>query len=1415
MKRTRILAALLCLMLVVTTIPMIVMAEEETFDTIGDVAEKYAGITDYNSYAYWSMTEKIPSGTPGFTYTPHNATIDPDKGTYIDSSDTSKVFRYYSGVDYWSPLETNKRFVYFKAQVAENEKMEIYLEDTEGARKHGSFTITATEFGEINFGGLYYAREGGAGTEMLEYLIVNDYPNIVKLFAKGEITGDKWVLAANAHTWSGNNENRGLYFTGTGYVKDVTLYEKTETYESLDEIVGADLYSIPNYELNEETTVATGERYTGPIGPSITEGMVPAFRAKLDDADSSMRVIIRKPGVTTADTTCYEFTVTPDSITSNAPLTHLNGSFQAGTDYVDYALFATTTECKVYARSDNQFDGKWVHIVTDTSAYSTDTSYHAAPVIWATTGSFTVNNLKIYQPVEILDTIEEVVGFEPVAMKRFDLTQKMSSSVDGFMYTPYNATVSEEDGTLIGSTAGTDSIFRYYNGDSNWSPLEQGKRFVYFKAKTFESSELQVRLQFSNGKFGTIRISKDAFDKFYFGDGWNQSETITGVGDGWVEYLLVSTAESNVTLYAKSPDLTQDKWVKLYFVGPATGTDSNGNGLYLTGKGYVKEAVLYEKLETYESLDAIAGEELRERTDYEISTETTIATGERFTGPIGPAVTEGTIPVFRAKLDDETSSMRVSIRRPGETSGNYVSYEFTVSSDAITSNAALYVLNEGFKAGTGYVDYALFATTTECKVYAKSDTQFDGKWVHVLTDKTAQSSDNSFYASPAIWAMTGSFTVNNLKVYQNIPPVETYATISDILGYDVRAARNYDLTTSNYGVAASPAALEQGVGVNMNNGGYWRVGGDGKSALGEGKAIYFRARAEEGKNTYFHLHIPDETKTEATYSFMLNENGIGTTDNVTHNAHCYEAAGSHVSFKPGTEFAEYLAVDKEDGTGLHIYARQDGLYDDKWIQTSRIVGYFPNLSGLSEFYMTTNGTLSAVKMYEKAEFYATVDEVVGESVIATKTFTDFMRYTPSSTYSPLTNGAVTFNATACEDGKAFRVYIHDPNTEKNAYAFKITKDGIFKVTDNAPQNIVMSENFVPGTEAHDYLVIENESKNGVLVYVKNTEGKWAPVFEITGHTLDTPYSDTYGLYIFGEAESKAVLNSAAIYTTNTDVVPEDVTKPAGTTNLYFEDDFSGKREYRKTMLYASVDAGNLVVSPTEESSGYGVYEALRTSIPVGGYAELKVMGNSKTGIILSDGASVLTLGSDGITTDETDVLVGDGSSYWTWRILRNADGTYNGYCCMENGTVWYKAFENVEATVQEGNTRIGLIQYGVGEIAKIDYLKVFAPLTATEELTLIDGMGNNPMLITDGTANPDYSTMTALVKQGEEEKILLIAEYSEQGLLSKLTTQNVPVGNGVTSLIYDATADSVKVFLWDGFPGITNLTDATSIYYEK
>ncbi len=1262
---------------------------------------------------------------------------------------------------------------------------------------------------------------------------------------------------------------------------------------------------------------------------------------------------------------------------------------------MDYALFATQTECKVYARTENQFGGEWIHILTDMNLYSSDTSYGATPVLWATTGSFTVNNLKIYQPrdMEQFDTIEDVVGFASVATKRFDLAQQFTDKT-GFADIPSGATVNVESGTLIDAGI-TNGIFRYSNGAELWSSLETGKRFAYFKAKVFEDQALEIFVQNVDGldRRGSFKISATEFKEHGF---FNDTEYARpgGAGTDWVEYLLVSTSANNVKLYAKGTALSNDKWVLACAASGWAGTNEKSNGLYFSGKGYVKEVVLYGQAETYDSLDEINGEPLVNMPEHEINTETTTATGERFTGSVGPSIKEGMVSVFRAKLDDESSSMRVAIRKPGETSANTTSFEFTVAADGFTSNAALLYNNEGFKAGTDYVEYALFATKTECKVYARAENQFEGKWVHVLTDITASSTDSSYYASPVIWATTGTFTVNNLKIYQKEQPVETYDSIDQILGFVAGASKDYDLTTSNYGYAYGSAALESGVGVNMNNGGYWRFGGNGSSSLGAGKAIYFRAKAESGKNTYIYLHIPDSSKTEAVYAFMLNENGVGTSDHNSHKTYCYEASNSHVDFAPGTEFAEYLAVDNEDGTGLHIYARQDGLYDGKWIQTSRMVGYFPSLSATSEFYMTSNGSLSAVRVYEKnsysdiddilgfsaeisqeydltvenygrasggavledgvgvtmngglwrvggnstsslgvgkavyfrakaesgkntyiylhipdsskteaayafmlnengigttdhntqknycheaanshvdfvpgtefaeylavdnedgsglhiyarqdglyngewirtsriignypylsatSEFYmttngtlgavkmyeqpkslSTIDEVVGSAVMPVQTFTDFMRYTPNATYSPLKDGVFVFRAKACEDGTAIHVYAHDPSTEKNAYAFKITKNGLEKVS--SQQAVVLNKGFVPGTEICEYLVTENQATDGVVVYVKNAE-EWEPIFKIIGHTTSTPYSDTFGLYIFKDENSKAQLNSATIYTTNNNIVSEDATKPESATNLYFEDDFSGNRNYKITGSGYMVEDGAVLVN----LSGYYALEGV--SIPIGGYAEFKLSGNHTTTMIIGD------------STSKMEFSVGDdGNTYRIWRIVRNADGTYNGFWRAEDESAWHMVFENETPTaIEDGKTKIEIYQPGDGT-AKLDELKVYVPdtflaeLMDGEELSLVDGVGNNTMDLTEELVSATYKTMTAMVRQGSAKKMLLIAEYSDQGILSKLTTKEVPAGDKVSSIMHDVTENDVVVFLWDGVEGIRCLKDEVRITYAK
>ncbi len=1018
MKKQRMLAVLLCMMLVVTTLPMLAMAApatDATFDTMKEVLTGYEVSVDYTPSAYWSMTEQIPQGTAGFMATPHEATIDPEKGTYINGAGSNAIFRFNNGIARWSPLATKQRFVYFKAQVSDTDKLEVFVQDATGQGKRGSFTISASAFAENAFGGAYYTCGFGAGTGMNEYLIFNDYDGIIKFFVKGANTGDKWVLAVNAYTFMGSDENSGLLFTGTGYVKDVTLYGPVETFEDIDTIAGEKLYNLQAYENTTETTTATGERYSASRQLSIEEGMVPVFRAKLDSEESSMRVVLRKPGETAANTTSYEFTVTPEAITANAELSYVNESFVPGVNYVDYALFATKDECKVYAREDNQFSGKWVHILTDVTASSADSSYNATPVIWADAGSFTVNNLKIYQPMK-----------------------------------------------------------------------------------------------------------------------------------------------------------------------------------------------------SYDSLDAIAGEKLYSLQAYENTTETTTATGQRYSSSRQLSIEEGMVPVFRAKLDSADSTMRVVLRKPGETAANTTSYEFTIAQESITSNAALEYVNTDFKAGLGYVDYALFATKTECKVYAKAEGQFEGKWVHILTDTTASSTDSSYNATPVIWAATGTFTVNNLKIYQAL---EIHDSLDAIAGEKLISMPEYEKNTET--------TTEEGQ----------RYSSSRQLSIEEGMVPVFRAKLDSAESSMrVVLRKPGEAAANTTsYEFTIAQ------DSITSNAALAFVNGD---FKAGLGYVDYALFATK--TECKVYAKVEGQFEGKWVH------------------------------------------------ILTDT-------TASSTDS-------SYNATP---------------------------------------------------------VI------------------WAATGTFT-------------------------VDNLKIYTA-ADVVEAAATKPADAEYLYFEDDFSGNRDYKANSSNCTVESGVAAI----DASGY--FEVAGVSIPVGGYAEFKVSGNAATKVSLSD------------STSKAAFSVGGGDSYRIWRIVRGAEGNYSGYWHQEEDAenVWVKAFENeAPESIQDGKTKISIDASSDGA-ANLDYLKVYVPATTitelvgSEELTLVDGMGNNAMDIADDSADTAYKTMTALVKQGAEKKILLIAEYNESGALSKLTTQEVPAGEKVTSLIYDATEDSVKVFLWDGLDNITNLRDAVELTYTK
>ncbi len=433
-----------------------------------------------------------------------------------------------------------------------------------------------------------------------------------------------------------------------------------------------------------------------------------------------------------------------------------------------------------------------------------------------------------------------------------------------------------------------------------------------------------------------------------------------------------------------------------------------------------------------------------------------------------------------------------------------------------------------------------------------------------------------------------------------VAAAETYDTIGEVLGCGVKVTQDYDLTSSDQGKAASPAVHEPGVGVNMNNGGYWRIGGSGSSSLGLGKAIYFRFKAEEGKNTSLYLHIPNptnDTGSQAAYCLTLNENGVQTIDHNTYKAYCYEVVAEHVDFEPGTEFAEYLAVDREDGTGLHIYAKQGGLHGGEWVKTARIIGNYPNLSASSEFYMTTNGTLAAVTSYEGFSF-ASITEVMGKDVEPHHEFdfsadifgsnpeynvsgdvsysaTDGMTinggnwtYLPEAGYLPLDSGSrcVTFSAKPLNASDSLKVCYADPSGGDAYGTIEISASAIQAT---GCKNVLYRSDFVPGTDWVDYLL----AVSGDCVFLSTlNNGEWDLVLQTKGCTA--PESTDTGLTFTGIGCVKETTIYGGIF----EVLSADEVA-ASERAVWMEEDFSSPSEDWVMSNGAAIDtdAGTLSV----------------------------------------------------------------------------------------------------------------------------------------------------------------------------------------------------------------------------------------------
>ncbi len=732
-------------------------------------------------------------------------------------------------------------------------------------------------------------------------------------------------------------------------------------------------------------------------------------------------------------------------------------------------------------------------------------------------------------------SVAEIFGSDLRINEDFDLTSTAykSGAQGTFVYSCAGSSHGA-DGAVIDAALGGPGMWRYNMGET-WGPVSPGVRAVYFQAKVDSGKELQIYQQLDGyvddagkGRRSYFKIGATAFSNGSFSKADYVREG--GAGTGWVEYFMLSTANEAVSLYAKG--ITDDgKWVKvLQLFGFSSSDKGTGNGLYFAGYGNVKRVTFYNQLKTFENVEDVLGYDVIAGTDFNFTAsnaQTLYATSGcgcdfnavSFDTTTGMTLGE-TSPRWRIGSNNSSSlgakkaiyfRMKVSSAKASkiyihvpDTAADQDVYGVSVATTGVTSMYTPATMVNAFAPGESVAEYLAVDNQdgTGMHLYGKSANLYNNKWVEIYRATGIYgtlSSSSEFY-------ITEAGSIQQLILYRKDERI-SYDSVEAIVNSGYVPAKELNFTLPNAsslytgtGYTTAKMTFDTTNGMTPNDG-YWRyVPESYYSPVAEGRVVYWRAKVTSGNTLTTYIKMPGDT-TEQCWGLKMNESGFASS---------YAATTDTIdtSFVPGTDWVDLLAV--RSLLGIKIYASNG----DKWYQVAELskTGKVSNSCGI--YFAGQGAYVQKAAVYRLGNFN-TFESVLGYTGVPEQSFDSFMRYDLVKDYSPVENRFFTVRAKAGE-GKTITIYAHDYHTEKNVYAFRITPEALlepaYKNSAN-PAHVTMTTGFVPGTDWQEYLVAENQAGTGIVVYVKLENGNWYNVLEVVGHAYETPYSNTYGLFI--------------------------------------------------------------------------------------------------------------------------------------------------------------------------------------------------------------------------------------------------------------------------------------------------------------
>ncbi len=596
MKRTRIFAALLCIMMMVCSIPMMQVAAAAT--TVAEVVGKE--VTPQYTITFADGAVNLPTGISmkdvgGCTYTAENGVLvgDGASGTFRPTEGSNTTPMSYPAMSFKikAPAGGSVEFQAVHPELKANgdivNERGVRINVTEGAVKASG---VATSF--------------VPGNDWVDYLIV-PAAEAYDVYAN---QGSGWVLIADDTAWDGGaRAGQGFKFLGTGaYVKDINIYREgsaedgggddeggtvdpiPSACDTIEEAVGKKISPLHDLQPNsgfvapeginvretshdftysdangvEVGTAGTAGLWTLTEGSGTTPLAYAAvvFGAKLTE-DGSMIVQASHPEFQTVagnpnNRKAYIIlSTTGISVGGNGTaVTNL----LPGTEWVDYLVMANNQEgYSVYAKHETLTEGKWALLKATTSwqsggggqgiqfnasgsgAYiSYATIYQQADGTESDAGIGTTQTLD-----EILDGVGESGG-KLTFDAEFDGDAEDAQLRDISSGVVAGQPTITADGVTLSSMPKNQALTWRYGSEKAWKPLTKTSP-VMFRAKATEGSCLDVQM---NGRpSAKISITPEAVTLH----GLRPKEAPDFVpGSDWVNYL-VTTDGTNFILYAQ------------------------------------------------------------------------------------------------------------------------------------------------------------------------------------------------------------------------------------------------------------------------------------------------------------------------------------------------------------------------------------------------------------------------------------------------------------------------------------------------------------------------------------------------------------------------------------------------------------------------------------------------------------------------------------------------------------------------------------------------------------------------------------------------------------------------------------------------------------------------------------------------